>query len=216
VVELDGPRLPATTGKADALVVLLHGYGADGADLIGLAHEWKRALPRAAFVAPNAPEEIAMSDFGRQWFALTFRDPTEYWRGVQAAEPILTAFIEAELRRLGLAAQRLVLVGFSQGTMMALHLGVRRQPPPAAIIGYSGMLAGPEHLAAASGGSPPVLLVHGEDDDLIPVEALEVTREVLAQRGYATEWHRRPGLGHGIDPTGVALGRNFLTQVLGS
>ncbi len=100
--------------------------------------------------------------------------------------------------------------------MMALHVGPRRLPPPAAILGYSGMLAGPEHLPAAPGGGPPVLLVHGEDDDLIPIEALELTREVLAQRGYATEWHRRPGLGHGIDPTGIALGRHFLAQALGT
>ena len=146
---LDGPRLEAASGSADALVVLLHGYGANGEDLIALGQEWRRALPRAAFVAPNAPEALPMAGMGGlQWFPLTMRDPTEYWRGVSAAGPGLAAFLEAELKRHRLPPQRLALVGFSQGTMMALHVGLRLNPPPAALIGYSGMLAGPEHLGA--------------------------------------------------------------------
>ena len=212
---LDGPRLEAASGSADALVVLLHGYGANGEDLIALGQEWRRALPRAAFVAPNAPEALPMAGMGGlQWFPLTMRDPTEYWRGVSAAGPGLAAFLEAELKRHRLPPQRLALVGFSQGTMMALHVGLRLNPPPAALIGYSGMLAGPEHLAPAAAFQPGVMLVHGEQDEIIPVEALDVTRVMLAARGFAVEWHRRPGLEHGIDAEGLRLGSHFLAHAL--
>ena len=211
---LNGPRLEAAAGAADALVVLLHGYGANGEDLIALGHEWRGALPRAAFAAPNAPEALPMADMGGlQWFPLTMRDPSEYWRGANAAGPLLAAFLEAELQRRRLPPGRLALVGFSQGTMMALQVGLRLSPPPAAIVGYSGMLAGPEHLAPAS-SQPAVLLVHGEQDDVIPVEALDLAREALASHGYVVEWHRRPGLGHGIDATGLRLGGRFLADAL--
>jgi phospholipase/carboxylesterase len=211
---LDGPKLEAAAGSADALVVLLHGYGANGEDLIALGHEWRQMLPRAAFVAPNAPEALPMSGMGGlQWFALTMRDPSEYWRGASAAGPSLTAFLQAELQRRRLSPGRLALVGFSQGTMMALQVGLRLDPPLSAIVGYSGMLAGPEHLEPAS-AQPAIMLVHGEADDVIPVQALDVTREALASRGFAVEWHRRPGLGHGIDPVGLRLGGHFLAQAL--
>jgi phospholipase/carboxylesterase len=211
---LDGPSLEPTGGRADALVVLLHGYGADGNDLIPLAQEWRRRLPRAAFLAPHAPELLPMGDFGgRQWFPLTLRDAQELWLGVTAAGPTLDAFLSGQLRRRQLAPARLALVGFSQGTMMALHVGLRQAAPLAAIVGYSGVLAGAEQLPVNK-GSPPILLVHGEDDDLIPIEALEVTREALASHGYAVEWHRRPHIGHGIDPAGVAMAGHFLAQSL--
>jgi phospholipase/carboxylesterase len=211
---LDGPRLEPASGAADALVVLLHGYGANGEDLIALGHEWRQALPRAAFVAPNAPDALPMAGMGGlQWFPLTMRDPTEYWRGVTGAGPALRGFLDSELQRRRLAPSRLALVGFSQGTMMALHIGLRLTPPPAAIVGYSGMLAGPEHLTPAS-PTPAILLVHGEEDDVIPVEALDMAREVLALRGFPVEWHRRPGLTHGIDAQGLNLGGHFLAQAL--
>jgi phospholipase/carboxylesterase len=203
-----------TAGRADALVVLLHGYGANGQDLIALGHEWRRVLPLAAFVAPDAPETLPMAGMGGlQWFPLTMRDPTEYWRGVSAAGPGLATFLEAELDRRQLPARRLALVGFSQGTMMALHVGLRLSSPPAAIVGYSGMLAGAEHLASAA-SQRNVLLVHGDQDEIIPIEALDMTRETLAARGFAVEWHRRPGLGHGIDAEGLRLGGDFLAQAL--
>src|SRR5262245_13466605 len=171
---LSGPRLPPATGQADRLVVFVHGYGADGNDLIGLGRHWQRLLPTAAFVSPHAPERCAMSPQGYQWFGITRMQPDEMLRGVERAAPILNAFIDSELQRLGLDASRLALVGFSQGTMMSLHLGLRRPVPPVAIVGFSGALPGPEKLPQEIVGRPPVLLVHGDADDMIPVQALHM------------------------------------------
>ena len=210
---LDGPRIAPRSGRATALVVLLHGYGANGDDLIALAEGWRTRLSRAAFVAPNAPESIPGMYGALQWFPLTLRDPHEYWRGVVAARPAIDRFIDQELSRLGLGPDRLVLVGFSQGTMLALHVALRRAP--AAVIGYSGLLAGPERFDEIKVASP-ILLVHGEADDLIPVEALHVAREQLAAAGLTVEWHVRPGLGHGIDAGGQRLAQGFIAQALGA
>ena len=140
---LDGPRLSPRSGAARQLVVFLHGYGADGNDLIELGRAWQPLLPQAAFVSPHAPEPCGGAPMGRQWFALTFRDPNERWVGVNKAAPVLERFIDAELARHGLPPSALALVGFSQGTMMALHVGLRRAVPPAAIVGYSGLLVLP-------------------------------------------------------------------------
>src|ERR1051325_11393420 len=134
---LTGPRLPPARGSATHLVVLCHGYGADGNDLIGLARLWQRLLPTVAFAAPNAPEPCAGSPMGYQWFPISRLDPHEMQRGVQSAAPALDGFIDAELKRLDLPAERLALVGFSQGTMMSLQVGLRRAIKPAAIVGYS-------------------------------------------------------------------------------
>jgi len=194
-------------------VVLLHGYGANGDDLIALGQEWQRRLPETAFVAPNAPQAIRGMHGGLQWFPLTLRDPGEYWRGVAGAQPALDRFLDAELARHRLGPERLVLVGFSQGTMMALHAGLRRAVAPAGIVAYSGLLAGPEHLSETK-GRPPVLLVHGEADDLIPLEALHMAREALAAAGLPVEWHVRPRLGHGIDREGQWMAASFIAEVL--
>jgi phospholipase/carboxylesterase len=210
---LNGPWIEPRGGRASGLVVLLHGYGANGDDLIALGEGWRRSLPDAAFVAPNAPQSIPGMDGGLQWFPLTQRDPSEYWRGVAAAQPALDRFLDAELARYRLTGDRLVLVGFSQGTMMALHVGLRRAPAPAGIVAYSGLLAGPDHLAETK-ARPPVLLVHGEADDMIPVEALHMAREALAGAGTLVEWHVRPGLGHGIDPEAQWMAGHFIAQTL--
>jgi len=152
-------------------VVLLHGYGADGNDLIEIGRAWQPLLPSAAFVSPHAPEPCAEAPVGRQWFPLTFRDPPERWRGVNAAAPGLERFLDAELARHRLGDEALALVGFSQGTMMALHVGLRRRRAPAAIVGYSGLLVfppeqGPDAVAAeiSTRPPPPVLLLHGDQD----------------------------------------------------
>jgi phospholipase/carboxylesterase len=215
VSKLDGPRL-APKGRAPRqLVVFLHGYGADGNDLIALGQQWQSLLPDAAFVAPHAPQACAQAPVGRQWFALDLRSDEELWRGVNQAGPVLDAFLDAELARYGLGADRLALVGFSQGTMLALHVGLRRRL--AGIVGYSGVLVGPQHLPkAAPGPRPPILLVHGNQDDLIPAEALFISGEELAKAGIPCQWHLSGGIGHGIDGGGLMHGGMFLAQCFGT
>ena len=216
---LDGPRIAARSGRATSLVVFLHGYGADGNDLIDLGRSWQPFLANTAFVSPHAPEPCGMSPMGRQWFALTMRSTMERWRGVTTARPALDAFLDAELASLGLDDSKLALVGFSQGTMMALHTGLRRTAPPAAIIGYSGLLVleddrRPEALPGEITGKPPVLLIHGDRDEVIPVEALFSATEALAAAGVPCEWHVSKGIGHGIDAEGLRQGGEFLAARL--
>ncbi len=215
---LDGPRLEPRSGKAKQLVVFLHGYGADGNDLIALGQEWQSPLPDAAFVSPHAPEPCAGAPTGRQWFGLTFREPNERWLGANAAAPVLQSFLDAELSRRGLTPDKLALVGFSQGTMMALHAGLRRAVPPAAIVGYSGIYVtpdgddGPERAQAEIRSRPPILLVHGTQDELIPAQALFVSANLLSAAEVPVEWHLSPGVGHGIDGEGLRQGGAFLAK----
>jgi len=222
MAELNGTRLePRTGGAARHLVVFLHGYGADGNDLIDIGRAWQPLLPNAAFVSPHAPEPCAMAGAGRQWFGLTFRDPKERWTGVNSAAPTLERFLDAELDRRKLPPSALALVGFSQGTMMALHVGLRRAAAPAAIVGYSGMLVLPadavtEELAGEIRSRPPVLLVHGDRDDLIPAQALFQAAQGLSALGVPTEWHLSAGIGHGIDGEGLRHGGEFLARRLGT
>ncbi|HEY1362359.1 MAG TPA: prolyl oligopeptidase family serine peptidase [Xanthobacteraceae bacterium] len=217
MAELDGPRLEPRSPPARQLIVFLHGYGADGNDLIEIGRAWQGLLPQAAFVSPHAPEPCGQAPVGRQWFALTFRDPNERWLGVNKASPALERFLEAELERRKLAPSALALVGFSQGTMLALHHGLRRAVPPFAIVGYSGLLVAPpgasaEKLAAEIKSRPPVLLVHGDQDDLIPVQALFQASSGLASLGVPVEWHLSKGIGHGIDQEGLRHGGEFLAR----
>jgi len=207
---LSGPRLPPARGAASHLVVLAHGYGADGNDLIGLAPHWQQLLPTVAFVAPNAPEPCAGSPMGYQWFPISRLDPHEMRKGVESAAPVFDAFLDAELARLNLPPERLALVGFSQGTMMSLHVGLRRKP--AAIIGYSGVLAG--EPPALGRDTPPILLVHGDSDPMIPAEALFASAGALGRAGAAVQWHLSAGTGHAIDPDGLMLGGVFLAMAL--
>ena len=196
------------------LVVFLHGFGADGRDLIGLAQQFKALLPEAAFVAPNAPEPCSQSPAGRQWFPLFTRDPDERWKGVNKAGPTLDAFLDAELAKHGLDDDRLALVGFSQGTMMALHVGLRRPRAPAAIVGFSGLMVSPEALTALA-GAPPVLLTHGSEDDVIPVDALFMSAEGLAEAGVPCQWHLSAGVAHGIDEGALTHAALFLAAAFG-
>ena len=215
--ELDGPRLNPQSGAARQLVVFLHGYGADGNDLIDIGRAWQQILPQAAFASPHAPEPCGQAPVGRQWFPLTMRDPNERWSGVKKAAPVLERFLDAELSRHKLPPSALALVGFSQGTMMALHVGLRRATAPAAIVGYSGLLVTPpereiEAFAAEVKSRPPVLLVHGDSDDLIPVQAVFQAAQGLSALGLSAEWHISPGVGHGIDAEGLRHGGEFLAR----
>ncbi len=209
---LSGPRLPPQRGQATHLVVLCHGYGADGNDLIGLAPHWQRLLPTVAFVAPNAPERCAGAPTGYQWFPISRLDPGEMQRGVESASDLLNTFLDAELARLSLPHDRLALVGFSQGTMMSLQVGLRRPIKPAAIVGYSGMLARGSALEPLPPDTPPILMVHGDADQMIPVEAMLASVGMLGGAGAAVQWHIAPGVGHGIDPVGLEMGGAFLSQ----
>ena len=219
MAELDGPRIEPRSGPARQLVVFLHGYGADGNDLIEIGRAWQGMLPHAAFVSPHAPRPCGQAPSGREWFPLTFRDPGERWTGVNAAAPALNAFLDAELARRQLPPQALALVGFSQGTMMALHVGLRRSVPPAAIVGYSGMLVVPENVdpdafAAEIKVKPPVLLIHGDQDELIPVQAVFHAAQGLAALDIPAEWHVSSGIGHGIDQEGLRQGGEFIARRL--
>jgi phospholipase/carboxylesterase len=202
-------------------VVFLHGYGADGNDLIEIGRAWQSLLPDTAFISPHAPEPCGQAPMGRQWFALTFRDPDERWTGVNKAAPTLEQFLDAELKRRNLPSSALALVGFSQGTMMALHVGLRRQTSPAAIVGYSGLFvlpnnAAPQTMAAEIRSRPPVLLIHGDRDDLIPPQALFHATQALAALDVPVEWHMSAGVGHGIDQEGLRHGGEFLARRFGA
>jgi phospholipase/carboxylesterase len=218
--ELDGPRIePRAGGTARQLVVFLHGYGADGNDLIEIGRAWQPAMPHAAFVSPHAPYPCAQAPTGREWFPLTDRAQAERWRGVNSAAPVLDRFIDAELQRRSLPPAALALVGFSQGTMMALHVGLRRATAPLAIVGYSGLLVtephgNPEALPAVIKSRPPVLLIHGDSDDLIPPQALFLAANGLAALGVPVEWHLSAGIGHGIDQEGLRQGGEFIVRRL--
>jgi phospholipase/carboxylesterase len=212
---LDRQVHPPTAGGApQSLVVLLHGLGANGADLLGLAPYWAELLPHTEFVAPDAPEPCDMAPFGFQWFSLQDRSPLSMMRGVATAAPVLDGFLDELLAERGLDDSRLALVGFSQGTMMSLHVGLRRAKAPAAIVGYSGaLLAGPE-LFLEIRARPPVLLVHGDADPVVSVSALDAAAIGLRTVGVTVETIRRPGLGHSIDEVGLERGGAFLAAAL--
>jgi phospholipase/carboxylesterase len=213
---IDGPRVaPASGGAARSLVILLHGYGSNGDDLISLAPYWREALPSTAFVAPNAPEPCPGAPGGHQWWGFTSSDRTARSEGAARAAPVLDAFIDEELALNGLAEPQLALVGFSQGTMMALYVGPRRPRPLAGIVGYSGRLADGAGLSDPALTRPPILLVHGDADPMIPIAAFRQATAALIQNGFTVETHVSPGVGHSIDPTGLQLGGMFLAKVLG-
>ena len=212
---IDGPRVvPASGVAARSLVILLHGYGSNGDDLISLAPHWRGALPATVFVAPNAPERCPGAPGGYQWWAFTSGSQNARADGVARAAPVLDAFIDAELARYGLTEAQLALVGFSQGTMMALQVGPRRRSQLAGIVAYSGMLADAAGLADPSVTRPPILLIHGDADPMIPVGAFHQAKAALVQSGFAVESYVAPGVGHSIDMAGLQLGGAFLARVL--
>lgn len=212
---LDGPRFgPAAGGPPRSLVVLLHGLGADGNDLISLAPYWARLMPNTAFVAPHAPFPCDMAPYGRQWFSLQDRTPAMMLAGIRAAAPILEGFIDDELAKWKLSDDRLALVGFSQGTMMSLYVAPRRPRACAAVVGYSGALIGAESLPAETKSRPPVLLVHGDADPVVPFEAMKAAAAALANANIPVETLARPGLPHSIDDEGLIRGGEFLAQRL--
>ncbi|HUB96222.1 MAG TPA: prolyl oligopeptidase family serine peptidase [Stellaceae bacterium] len=210
---LTGPvHKPANRGAPKKLVALLHGLGADGNDLIGLAPAWEGLLPDAEFISPNAPFPCDMAPYGRQWFTFQSREPEAILAGVRAAVPILDAFLDAALAARGLTDSELAIVGFSQGAMMTLFTGLRRNKAAAALIGYSGAMVGPDVLAAEVRVRPPVLLVHGDADPVVPPERMIQAIAALEAAKVPVEHLSRPGLGHGIDEEGLRRGGRFLVE----
>jgi len=210
---IDGPRQPAISEVTKQLVIFVHGYGADGQDLIGLAPYFARHLPDAAFVAPNGPQRCEMSPMGFQWFAISQFDASSRLNGVLEAAPILNQFINQELENHGLQEENLLLVGFSQGTMMSLHVGLRRERKLAGILGYSGLLAGPELIGDEIKSKPPILLVHGDQDEMLPVHHLHDAVDALGREGLNLEWHVSQGAGHTIAQDGLELGMEFVQRI---
>jgi phospholipase/carboxylesterase len=215
-IQLDGPRMgPAAGGKPRSVVALLHGLGSDGNDLISLAPIFARALPHTAFVAPNAPFKCDMAPYGWQWFSLLDRTPAKILAGVQTAAPILNDFIDAEIARAEIPASKFALLGFSQGSMMSLFVAPRRAAPIAGVAGYSGRLIGGESLAAEIKSRPPILLIHGDQDPIVPFDSMATAATALKALDVPVETLACPGLPHSIDEAGIAKGLEFLARVLG-
>lgn len=211
---LEARRLgPASNEPPRKLVILLHGYGSNGTDMIALAPQWQFA-PDLMFLAPNAPERCSGSPGGYQWWGLTDLSRSALGAGARRAAPALDAFIDAQLAEHALEEKDVLLVGFSQGTMMALHVGLRRERSFAGIIGYSGMLADPAGLQHAIRSRPPIMLIHGAADEVVPVAALHEAKHELHRIGVEVESHISATLGHAVDAEGIALGLRFAKKVL--
>lgn len=212
---LDGPFIAPKSGTAaKQLVIFLHGYGASGADLIAIGHEWAPYLPDAAFVSPNAPEVCEAFSAGYQWFSIRAIDPQAFEREKQAARamPPLNAFIDAQIKKWGVAEANVAVVGFSQGAMMAMYTMPRRQTACAGVIGYSGMLIEAEALKAPEIVKMPILAIHGSADEVVPPSMLSTIGSGFEAAGFNVETIMRPGLGHGIDGFGLTRGLEFLKE----
>jgi phospholipase/carboxylesterase len=213
MTELAGPiRAPASDRSPHQIVILLHGLGADGSDLVGLAPYLAEALPDAAFIAPDAPWPCDLAPYGRQWFSMQENDPAIWAIGAKRAGAILATWIGERLERAGLDEGALALVGFSQGAMLALDVALRLERPPAAVVAIAGGLLAPELLPAELRVRPPVLLIHGLLDEVVPADASRDAARVLEADGVPVRLLLRPGLDHAIDPAGLAATRDFLVE----
>jgi phospholipase/carboxylesterase len=213
---LTGPvRKPRSGGKAKQLVVLLHGWGADGPNLIDLAEVFAPILPDAQFIAPNAPYECEVNPYGYQWFSLMDRQPQHMLEGVRDASAILNTFLDEQLAALSLDNSKLAIVGFSQGTMTGLHAALRRSPPIACLVGFSGSLLSPDALAKEIVSRPPICLIHGNADDVVPYASLAHACDALKKHGVECEAHTRAFVGHSIDMEGMRIAGAFLKKHLG-
>jgi len=215
--ELQFGREGAARGSARRMVVFLHGYGADGADLLGLADPLAPHLPDTVFLAPDAPERVAGAPFGRQWFSIPWLDGSseeDSRAGLIRASADLNGFLEARLAEEGLGPETLALVGFSQGAMMALHVAPRRPEAIAGVVAISGRLLAPERLAEEAVVKPPVLLVHGDADQVVPFQDMGLAGNALVAAGFTTYGHVMEGTGHGIAPDGLSVALSFLRDVL--
>jgi len=215
---LNSKRAGAPRGQASAIVVLLHGYGADGGDLLGLADPLGQHMPGVAFVAPDAPERCPGNPMGFQWFVIPWLDGSseeEAETGLRAAVNDLNGWLDRVLADEGLGADRMILLGFSQGTMMALHVAPRRADEVAGVVGFSGRLLQPESLEGEVVSRPPVLLIHGDADEMVPPASLPAAATALQAAGIDVYAHVMKGTGHGIAPDGLSVALAFMRERLG-
>ena len=216
---LQAGRKEPLSGSTRSAVVFLHGYGANGADLLGLADPLAEHLPDTLFVAPDAPEDCAGSPMGFQWFPIPWIDDSsqeESEAGMRAAVEDLNAFLDALMVDEDLLPEQVVLFGFSQGTMMSLHVAPRREDPVAGIVAFSGRLLSPELLADETVSRPPVMLIHGDQDDVVPVQSLPEAAEALQGAGFKEVFaHIQKGTAHGIAPDGLSVALAFMRDKCG-
>ena len=214
--ELSGPEVaPASGGPAKQLVIFVHGYGANGQDLISLAQYFAQVVPDAAFISPDAPYRCDGAPMGFQWYDVWMQDPADRLAAIRSTGEIFDNFVTAQLARHGLTEDKLVLIGFSQGTMMSLFTAPRREKAIAGIVGYSGRMESPETLKDEIRSRPPVVMVHGDSDELLAVSEMETAATTLRDCGVEIDTLVRPGLGHGIDEEGIRTGLAFVHNVLG-
>ncbi|MFN3724255.1 MAG: alpha/beta hydrolase [Paracoccaceae bacterium] len=214
---LQSARRGAAQGRAKSVVVFVHGYGADGADLLGLADPLAPHLPDTAFYSPDAPEPCAGNGFGRQWFSIPWLDGSteaDSRAGLLRAADDLNGFLKGILTAEGVGPEALALVGFSQGAMMSLHIAPRRDQPMAGVVAISGRLLAPELLAAETVAKPPVLLIHGDQDPVVPFADMSLAGKALSAAGFEVFGHVMQGTGHGIAPDGLGVALQFLRERL--
>ena len=213
---LEGPRAAPKSGETKSLVILLHGYGADGNDLFGLADPLSDYMPDTVFRSPNAPDRSTMNPMGYQWFPIPWLDGSsedEMKAGFARSVGLIDAYLDEAMAEEGVTPDQTALIGFSQGTMMSLYVAPRRDEQIAGIVGFSGRLVD-ENLAEEAKTKPPVLLIHGDMDEMINVSELSVAETALREAGFDVASHISRGIGHGIAPDGLTLALRFLMDKL--
>lgn len=214
---LTGPRKDAKSGNADSLVIFLHGYGSDGNDLIGIGDTLAEHLPNTTFLSPNAPQRCANNPMGYQWSPIPWLDGSTEEASKQGQDEsikLLNEWLDEVEVNEGIKPDRTIIFGFSQGTMMALHVGPRRKNSLAGIVGFSGRLLFPELLSDELQTKPPVLLVHGDSDDMVPPAALPEAADALTKAGFEVYTHISKNTGHGIAPDGLGMALQFINMKL--
>ncbi len=210
---LEGPIVEPQTGeKPEQLIIFCHGYGADGNDLIGLSSYFQKILPNAIFMSPNAPQKCDLNPLGYQWFDFQSGDPALIWKGVLEAASVLNSFIDEQLEKYNLSDDNLALIGFSQGTMMSLHVGLRRKKPMRALVGFSGKLIGEELLKDDLVSKPPIYLIHGEQDPMVPHQETINAADVLQRHDVEVQKHISPNTPHSIAEDGLKIAIDFLSS----
>jgi phospholipase/carboxylesterase len=211
--ELNGPRIEPENGNPEKLVILCHGYGSNGDDLIGLVPHLQRAMPNAVYVSPNAPDLCFGAPNGYQWFPLSTLSREERLAGTLMAAPTLDHFIDQQLEKYALENKDLILVGFSQGTMMTLHVGLRRSSDIAGIVGFSGAMTLPDGWKDEVTSKPPAVLIHGDMDNVVPVQLMHEAFIALQEIDLNVDNHVSPGIMHSIGPDGLQKAMEFLAKL---